>query len=241
MNVLFALGLGLTLLLTGCFAKVYTLPAQTNSPQFAPLPDPDVLVGLAVSGGGSRAATFAAGALEALADIHITREGKEHSALETVTHLSSVSGGSLATAYYVVKKPLKSVPMLSEQGLSPTYRNFFSDFKAAMQMDFQTRAAVRQSGPGRRTPSADRRHPARAQRPDLDDYRRCLPGTDADHRLQHGLRPVGSHDGGNPDLGRQSAHRTTNGLPHSQTSPPEQHAETGPLSRFCRGLRRLLW
>jgi predicted acylesterase/phospholipase RssA len=144
MNVLFALGLGLTLLLTGCFAKVQTLPAQTDSPLFAPLPDPDVLVGLAVSGGGSRAATFAAGALEALADVRITRGGQEHSVLETVTHMSSVSGGSLATAYYVVKKPPKSVPVLGEQGLSPMYQRFFSDFKAAMQMDFQTRAAVRQ-------------------------------------------------------------------------------------------------
>ena len=38
MNVLFAVGLGLTLLLTGCFAKVQTLPAQTDSPLFAPLP-----------------------------------------------------------------------------------------------------------------------------------------------------------------------------------------------------------
>jgi hypothetical protein len=124
MNVLFALGLGLTLLLTGCFAKVQTLPAQTDSPLFAPLPDPDVLVGLAVSGGGSRAATFAAGALEALAELRITREGQEHSVLETVTHMSSVSGGSLATAYYVVKKPPKSVPVLGEQGLSPMYRLF---------------------------------------------------------------------------------------------------------------------
>ena len=144
MNVLFALGLGLTLLLTGCFAKIQTLPAQTHSPLFAPLPDPDVLVGLAVSGGGSRAATFAAGALEALADVRVTRDGKERSALETVTHMSSVSGGSLATAYYSLKKPVKSVPVLDSQGLTHAYRAFFSDFNAAMQMDFQTRAAIRQ-------------------------------------------------------------------------------------------------
>ena len=144
MNVLFAVGLGLTLLLTGCFAKVQTLPAQTDSPLFAPLPDPDVLIGLAVSGGGSRAAIFAAGALEALAEIRITREGKELSALEMVTHMSSVSGGSLATAYYALKKPSKAEPFLDAQGLTQGYRTFFTDFKAAMQMDFQTRAAVRQ-------------------------------------------------------------------------------------------------
>ena len=109
------LSVGLTLALTGCFAKIHQLPAHPdkNTPVFAPLADQETLVGLAVSGGGSRAATFAASALEALADIRITQEGKERSALETVTHMSSVSGGSLATAYYAVKKPAKSEAVLS--------------------------------------------------------------------------------------------------------------------------------
>jgi hypothetical protein len=56
----------LTLILTGCFSKVEKLPALSSPPAFAPLPEPDphMRVGLAVSGGGSRAATFAAGVLE---------------------------------------------------------------------------------------------------------------------------------------------------------------------------------
>ena len=139
-------GLGLMLVLTGCFAKIQQLPTHSdkNAPVFAPLPDRDILVGLAVSGGGSRAATFAAGALEALADIRITWEGQEHSALEMVTHMSSVSGGSLATAYYAAKKPPQSVQALGQQGLSPIYQHFFSDFKTAMQMDFEWRAVIRQ-------------------------------------------------------------------------------------------------
>jgi predicted acylesterase/phospholipase RssA len=144
MNLLLALGLGLTLLLPGCFAEIQTLPAQIASPPFAPLPDPDVLVGLAVSGGGSRAATFAAGALEALGAVRIREGDHERSLLEKVAYMSSVSGGSLATAYYALKKPLKSEPVLDAQELSQGYRAFFTDFKAAMQMDFQTRAAVRQ-------------------------------------------------------------------------------------------------
>src|SRR5574341_1184162 len=146
MNVLFTLGLGLTLALTGCFAKIHQLPAHSdkNTPVFAPLADQETLVGLAVSGGGSRAATFTAGALEALAKIRVTRDGKERSALEMVTHMSSVSGGSLATAYYALKKPPKSEQVLDAQGLTQGYRAFFTDFKAAMQMDFQTRAATRQ-------------------------------------------------------------------------------------------------
>jgi patatin-like phospholipase len=146
MNVLLALGLGLTLALTGCFAKIHQLPAHPdkNSPVFAPLADQETLVGLAVSGGGSRAATFAAGALEALAEIHITRDGKEGSALELVTHMSSVSGGSLATAYFAVKKPVKSEVVLAGEGLSPVYRQFFTSFKQDMQKNFQLRAIGRQ-------------------------------------------------------------------------------------------------
>ena len=140
------LGLGLTLVLTGCFAKIHHLPAHTDktTPVFAPLPDQDTLVGLAVSGGGSRAATFAAGTLEALANIRVMEGGRERSALETITHMSSVSGGSLATAYYAVKKPGKSEAVLAAQGLSPAYQQFFASFKEDMQKNFQLRALGRQ-------------------------------------------------------------------------------------------------
>ena len=140
------LGLGITLVLTGCFAKIQQLPAQPENAKalFAPPPEEDLLVGLAISGGGSRAATFAAGALEALAETVVKQGQTNRSVLETVTYMSSVSGGSLATAYYVAKKPPKSEPVLGEQGLSPRYREFFSAYKTAMQTNFQERALVRQ-------------------------------------------------------------------------------------------------
>ena len=140
------LSLGLSLMLTGCFAKIHQLPAHSDksTPVFAPLPDQPMLVGLAVSGGGSRAATFAAGALEALADIRISKGGQTRSVLETVTHMSSVSGGSLATAYYALNKPPKSEPILGEEGLSQSYARFFSSFKRDIQMNFQGKALVRQ-------------------------------------------------------------------------------------------------
>lgn len=139
-------GLGLAVALTGCFAKIQHLPAHPDksAPVFAPLPDRPTLVGLAVSGGGSRAATFAAGALEALAGIRISETGETQSVLETVTHVSSVSGGSLATAYYALKKPAKSEPVLSGPGLSPAYERFFSGFKQDMQLNFQRKALARQ-------------------------------------------------------------------------------------------------
>jgi len=56
-----------------------------------PLALPDIFVGIAISGGGSRAANFGAAVLYELETIGILRHA---------TVISSVSGGSLASAYY---------------------------------------------------------------------------------------------------------------------------------------------
>ncbi|HEY7130179.1 MAG TPA: patatin-like phospholipase family protein, partial [Nitrospira sp.] len=138
--------LSASILATGCFAKIHELPSQPESAEalFAPLADQDFMVGLAVSGGGSRAATFAAGALEALAELPVRVGAEKRSVLETVSYMSSVSGGSLATAYYVTKKPPRSEPVLVEDALSPRYREFFSAFKTAMGSNFQRSAVFRQ-------------------------------------------------------------------------------------------------
>src|SRR6478672_2080256 len=138
--------LSASILVTGCFAKIHELPSQPEGAEalFAPLPDQEFMVGLAVSGGGSRAATFAAAALEALAELPVQVGTDKRSVLETVSYMSSVSGGSLATAYYVTKKPPKSEPVLVQDALSPRYREFFSAYKIAMQADFQRSALVRQ-------------------------------------------------------------------------------------------------
>ena len=139
-------GLSLVLALTGCFAKVKELPALDKKPAFDPIPEssPDLLVGLAISGGGSRAATFAAGVLEALARVRVKDAGGERSVLEKVQYISSVSGGSLATGYFAARKPARSEPVLSPGGLSPAYERFFADYKAAMQEDFELPSAWRQ-------------------------------------------------------------------------------------------------
>jgi predicted acylesterase/phospholipase RssA len=134
------------LTLTGCFSKIQTLPPHVpEQPSvFDALSEPDTIVGIAVSGGGGRAATFAAGALEELAQIRIPTPDGEVSLLERVNYMSSVSGGSLATAYYAMKKPARAERMLDRQGLTPAYREFFAKFKADMQMNFQIRAVARQ-------------------------------------------------------------------------------------------------
>jgi hypothetical protein len=133
----------LALVLTGCFAKVKDLPALAEKPAFAPIPEaaPDLLVGLAISGGGSRAATFGAGVLEALARVRVKDARGERSVLEKVQYISSVSGGSLATGYFAARKPPRSQPVLGSSGFSPAYEQFFKDYKAAMQEDFELPAA----------------------------------------------------------------------------------------------------
>jgi predicted acylesterase/phospholipase RssA len=136
----------LSLLLGGCFAQVRDLPPLAAKPTFAPIPEssPDFLVGLALSGGGSRAATFAAAVLEELARIPVKDAGGQRSVLEKVQYISSVSGGSLAAGYFAARKPPRSEPMLGSQGLSPVYRQFFKDYQAAMQENYERAAIWRQ-------------------------------------------------------------------------------------------------
>ena len=130
--VLFLVGL------SGCLtAPVYTLPATPEPlPCLMPAQSQDTVVGLAVSGGGSRAALFAAATFEALAQLKL--EAGTTSVLDRVSYISSVSGGSLASAYYVLKKPMRTIPMVDAQGeLTEDYKKFFSDFKEAMAQNYE--------------------------------------------------------------------------------------------------------
>jgi NTE family protein len=64
----------------------------------------DVVVGLAFSGGGTRAAAFAHGVLQELNDTTVRTHTGTHSLLDNVTFVSGVSGGSVAAAYFGLKK-----------------------------------------------------------------------------------------------------------------------------------------
>jgi NTE family protein len=59
-----------------------------------------LFVGLAFSGGGTRAAAFSYGVLKALRDITIEWEGNERRLIDEVDTISSVSGGSFTAAYF---------------------------------------------------------------------------------------------------------------------------------------------
>jgi predicted acylesterase/phospholipase RssA len=125
--------------LSGCVTSpVYTLPVakpdQTSCSQ-AMAPS-DTLIGIAISGGGSRAALFGAAGLEALAKVPVGPQA--HALLEDVSVISSVSGGSMATSYFAAVKPRKDVPMLTASGeLSAEYQSFFAQYKDTMNQDYE--------------------------------------------------------------------------------------------------------
>ncbi len=60
----------------------------------------ELMVLLAFSGGGTRAAAFSYGVLEALRDTSATIDGRKTPLLDEVDAISSVSGGSFTAAYY---------------------------------------------------------------------------------------------------------------------------------------------
>src|SRR5688572_16884284 len=133
-----AVGMFLSLL-SGCVSSpVHTLPPPKPGEASCthPMKPSDTLIGIAISGGGSRAALFGAAGLEALAKLQVGQAA--HSLLEDVSLISSVSGGSMATSYYASAKPQKNVPILTSSGeLSPEYQTFFAQYKNTVNQDYE--------------------------------------------------------------------------------------------------------
>lgn len=97
----------------GSCTSVYNLPLNqplSGPVQAAPLgseipiTSDDVMVSLAFSGGGTRAAAFSFGALKEIERTRIRDRGKTVSLLERVDFVSGVSGGSVLAAYYGLRK-----------------------------------------------------------------------------------------------------------------------------------------
>ena len=93
----------------------------------------DVLLGICISGGGSRSAYFMACVLDQLSKIPV-EEGSEHSILDETDYISSVSGGSLASAYYCLKRENTPDQPLDE---------FFAQYKEDMSKNFELRSLLR--------------------------------------------------------------------------------------------------
>jgi hypothetical protein len=133
-------------LLTGCASAVaIRLPRTTGAiPCMAPTEARDVQVGVALSGGGTRAALFGSAGLEALGRVRLP-DG--HSLLERVNYMSTVSGGSVAGVYYATQKPLKETPVLGPDGaLTREYQEFFQNYRELLSQDFEGALIWRQLG-----------------------------------------------------------------------------------------------
>lgn len=96
----------LVLVLAGCVARFPENPPlarwEPGRPTLLPAPDrrDDLMVILAFSGGGTRAAAFAYGVLEELRDTVVPIGGVERRVLDEVDFVSGVSGGSFPAAWY---------------------------------------------------------------------------------------------------------------------------------------------
>lgn len=105
---------GLALLCSGCASTHYTLNAPLSAPPgegaytaaaLASDGNSDsLLLVLAFSGGGYRAAALSFALLELMRDTPIQWEGRERPLLDEVDFVSSVSGGSLTAAYYALHR-----------------------------------------------------------------------------------------------------------------------------------------
>ena len=93
---------------TGCAHYPINQPSKQSDPQggyraknFKHMgTNNDMLVMLTFSGGGTRAAAFSYGVLEALRDTEISIHGSKKRMLDAVDFISGVSGGSFTAAYY---------------------------------------------------------------------------------------------------------------------------------------------
>ena len=98
----------LSLLTAGCATSFVNQPLKHWDPEAGyrgrNLIDPDkddqLLLLLSFSGGGTRAAAFSYGVLEAFRDTKVTLRGRERRLLDEVDWISGVSGGSFTAAYY---------------------------------------------------------------------------------------------------------------------------------------------
>ena len=132
------------LVLTGCASAVAVRVPQAgpDTACITPAPDREILVGVALSGGGSRAALFGAAGLEALGRLPAPGGG---SVLEQVAYLSSVSGGSVAATTYASQKPPRETPVLTPEGaLTAEYETFFAEYQEKLRQDFESALLRRQ-------------------------------------------------------------------------------------------------
>ncbi len=113
---------------------------NTLMQKLAPATSDGSVIGIALSGGGSRASVFGAAGLEVLAEAGVVQKA---------TYISSVSGGGFPAAYYALNKPF---PCEAHSTTMPCTSESYALFKDAMRHNFLSDMTLRQFGkPGRIT------------------------------------------------------------------------------------------
>ncbi len=107
---------------------VYSHPAPTDE-LYIPADEGDVFLAVAVSGGGSRSAVWSAAVLEELYRQVKLPDGR--SIVDEIDYMSSVSGGSISSAYWCLNKPDVDTTHTAE------YDAFFERFSADMCTNIQ--------------------------------------------------------------------------------------------------------
>ncbi len=82
--------------------NTHVVDAGRASPEFVPDPadDGSMVVGLAISGGGTRAAAFGYGVLTGLDQIVVDQRPKRRTAVDDIRMISGTSGGAVTAAYF---------------------------------------------------------------------------------------------------------------------------------------------
>ncbi len=135
----FLILLPLVLVCAGCSifgsdVVVYSIPVHEAERYSAP-DYGDYVVAVAVSGGGSRSAVFAAAVMRELYRQVKLPDGR--SIVDEIDVMSGVSGGSLASAYWCVKKPEKTSID------TESYDSFFASYRADMKRNIEAEVITR--------------------------------------------------------------------------------------------------
>jgi predicted acylesterase/phospholipase RssA len=108
---------------------IVTRLTEPEDRDLAAADDGDFFFAVSVSGGGSRAAVWTS---SVLCDLYReVRLPDGRSVVDVVDYISAVSGGSLASAFYCMRKPDAAV------GETDEYDNFFRGYKSDMRRDFE--------------------------------------------------------------------------------------------------------
>jgi NTE family protein len=99
-----AIVLLLALFVSGCSTHrpwINSSPSEPSPPHLVtPGPGRSMVAALTLSGGGTRAAAFGLGVMQALKDTQIEWDGRKTTLLDEVSFISGVSGGSVLAAHY---------------------------------------------------------------------------------------------------------------------------------------------